>query len=147
MYMEFDYKELGNALVWNRKQKNLRQIDLVIQSRNQLKQPTISSMERGETRVPVDALIHYCNAAGIRPDMILEPFILTKKDVEEEEVIVDPYVIQMARVMEGCSPEMKQIMLEIAGILKKQCIRQDAETRLWREKVDQLQKEQDLLKQ
>ena len=117
--MEFNYKKLGNLLAMYRMEKNLRQIDLEVRSEDRLKQPAISAAERGETRVAVDTLVDYCNAIGIRPDAVLEPFLTTRPEKESEEVIVDPYVIQLARIMQDCSADQKILLLQIAQVIRE----------------------------
>lgn len=127
--MEFNYKQLGSALAWNRAQKNLRQIDLEIRSDYRLKQPAISAAERGETRLAVDTLVEYCNALGIRADVVLDPFLRALPESEESDAIVDPYVIQIAHLLEDCPPDAKIMILQIVTIIREQYMRLETENR------------------
>lgn len=125
--MDFDYKKLGTALAWHRTHNNLRQIDLELKSNYRLKQPAISAAERGETRLAVDTLVEYCNAVGIRTDMVLDPFLTTPPDEEASDAIIDPYVIQIAKLLEECTPDAKIMILQIISILKENFMRIEQE--------------------
>ena len=117
--MDFDYKQLGSVLAWNRTSKNLRQVDLEIRSDYKLKQPAISAIERGETRMAVDTLVEYCNALGVRPDMVLDAFLTTPPESESSDIIVDPYVLQLAKMLEECPPEGKTMILQMIAMVSK----------------------------
>ena len=125
--MEFSYQKLGKSLARMRMHRKLRQVDLEEKSNYRLKQPAISDAERGETRLAVDTLVEYCNALGIRPDIILDPFLTTEPDEDRTDVIVDPYIIQLAELLRDCSPEMKAMILNITGIIKEDYMKLERE--------------------
>ena len=117
--MEFSYQKLGQILSQVRMRRHLRQKDLEERSGYHLRQPAISDAERGETRLAVDTLVELCNTLEIRPDVILDPFLTIPPESERTDVIIDPYVLQLAELLGNCPPEFKLMIVNITSIIKE----------------------------